>query len=58
MMTASLISLPPETVREMIAAEDRAQRSAGGGSAFERGAGLAVLTLAALLASMFALALH
>lgn len=58
MLTASLISLPPETVRQMVDAQADAPHGGGGGSALERGAGLAVLVLAVVLAPLVALLLH
>lgn len=57
MLTASLISLPPETVRQMVDAQADGPHG-GGGSAFERGAGLVVLVLAVVLAPLVALLLH
>ncbi|WP_341890694.1 hypothetical protein [Variovorax sp. YR752] len=58
MLTASLISLPPETVRQMVDAQTDSPHGGGGGSAFERGAGLVVLIVAVVLAPLVALVLH
>lgn len=58
MLTASLISLPPETVRQMVDAQGDRPHRGGGGSAFERGAGLVALMLAIVLAPLAALLLH
>lgn len=58
MLTASLISLPPETVRGMVEAEADRGHGAGGGNAVERRAGLVLLVLAIGAASLFALLLH
>ena len=58
MVTASLISLPPDTVRGMVEAESAGARGTGGGNATERRCGLVLLVLAVAAASMFALLLH
>lgn len=56
MFTMSLISLPAETLQRL-ANEQTEAPSGGGGDATERGAGLAVIGLATLLATLFALLL-
>jgi hypothetical protein len=58
MLTASLISLPPDTVRGMVEAESAGARGTGGGNATERRCGLVLLVLTVAAASIFALLLH
>ncbi len=55
MLTVTLISLPPETIRQMV--ERDSAHAGGGGSASERRAGLAVL-MVVLLAEILAFVLH
>lgn len=55
MLTSILVSLPPDTLRQMHEADARAQ---GGGSRAERGAGLAILIVAATLAPLVAWIAH
>jgi hypothetical protein len=52
MLTSHLVSLPPETLRQMDAAD---QRPKGGGSSGERRIGIAVLFVAVILAPIAAL---
>ncbi len=57
MLTSSLVSLPPETVRQLAEAEPQSPHS-GGGTATERGLALGVVMAVLIVAVTAAIVFH
>lgn len=57
MLTSSLVSLPPETVRQIAAAQSH-PASGGGGTALERGLALGVVVAVLIVGAVAAIVFH
>ncbi len=57
MLTSSLVSLPPETVRQLAAAQSQPSPS-GGGTAMERRLALGLVLAVLIVGTMAAIAFH
>lgn len=57
MLTSSLVSLPPETVRQLAAAQSQPSPS-GGGTAMERRLALGLVLAVLFVGTMAAIAFH
>lgn len=57
MLTSSLVSLPPETVRQIAAAQSH-PAPGGGGTALERGLALGVVVAVLIVGAVAAIVFH